>query len=366
MNSKIIAVDFDGTLCENKWPEIGEPNEELIEYLCDRQKNGDKLILWTCRADEKLQKAVEWCEDKGLVFNAVNENLPEIIESFGSDTRKIFANEYIDDKNRNIASCHEKSNMELWAEREVRIACEWEAPDRKPDEWDYSCACYESALKAFRSLCEDGHSGFSIGMTKYILNRLIEAKPLTPIEDTENEWSDISERGGLRGEIENYQCRRMSSLFKYAYADGTVEYRDVNRFRGVNVDNPNVSYHSGLIDRVMEEKFPITMPYFPESKPFCVYCEEFLTDRKNGDFDTVGILYVVKPDGERIEINRYFKEGEKDFIEIDSCEYEMRREMYQEFLENLKKEQNKDCHGCFGAADNSCKRCLEENQHESE
>lgn len=102
----------------------------------------------------------------------------------------------------------------------------------------------------------------------------------------------------------------------------------------------DISYHSGLIDRVMEEKFPITMPYFPESKPFRVYCEEFLTDRKNGDFDTVGILYAIKPDGERVEINRYFREGEKDFIEIASCEYEMRRKMYHELLENLKKEKN--------------------------
>ena len=97
--AKIIAVDFDGTLCENKWPEIGAVNEELIEYIRDRQKNGDKLILWTCRVDDMLQKAVEWCRKQGLIFDAVNENLPEIIDNFGSDTRKIFANEYIDDRN---------------------------------------------------------------------------------------------------------------------------------------------------------------------------------------------------------------------------------------------------------------------------
>lgn len=342
MNSKIIAVDFDGTLCENKWPEIGEANEDMIYYLRKRQAEGGKLILWTCRVGDMLQKAVNWCYNHGLFFDAVNENLPEIIESFGSDTRKIFANEYIDDRNRLISSCREKSNMELWAEREIEIACKHEAPARKPGEWDYGCACYESALKAFQSLCEDGHSGFSIGMTKFILNRLIEGKPLTSIEDTEDAWSDIADRSGLRGEIANYQCRRMNSLFKYVYADGSVKYRDINRFCGVNMDNPNVSYHSGLIDRVMEEKFPINMPYFPESKPFRVYCEEFLTDQKNGDFDTVGILYVIKPDGGRVEINRYFKEGEKDFIEIASCEYEMRRQMYHELLENLKEEKSEN------------------------
>ena len=342
MNSKIIAVDFDGTLCENKWPEIGEANEDMIYYLRKRQAEGDKLILWTCRVGDMLQKAVNWCYNHGLFFDAVNENLPEIIDSFGSDTRKIFANEYIDDGNRLISSCREKSNMELWAEREVEIACKHEAPDRKPGEWDYGCDCYESALKAFQSLCEDGHSRFSIGTTKFILNRLIEGKPLTSLKDTEDAWSDIVDRSGLRGEIANYQCRRMSSLFKYVYADGSVKYSDINRFCGVNMDNPNVSYHSGLINHLMEEQFPITMPYFPESHPFRVYCEEFLTDQKNGDFDTVGILYVIKPDGGRVEINRYFKECEKDFIEIDSCEYEMRRQMYHELLENLKEEKSEN------------------------
>lgn len=50
MDNKIIAVDFDGTLCENQWPEIGEPKKEVITYLKERQTAGDKLILWTCRA----------------------------------------------------------------------------------------------------------------------------------------------------------------------------------------------------------------------------------------------------------------------------------------------------------------------------
>ena len=324
MNSKIIAVDFDGTLCENDWPEIGRPNEELIEHLLERQKNGDKLILWTCRIDEMLQEAVTWCKENGLIFDAVNENLPEIIKNFGSDTRKIFANEYIDDRNRDILSCHKKSSMELWAEREVENACKNEAPDRKPGEWDYGCACYESALKAFKSLCEDDHSGFSISITKNILNRLIEMKPLTPIEDTKDIWKySFSRDDGTKV----YQCERMSSLFRNVLPDGTVTYDDIDRFYCVNVDNQSVSYHSGLVDRIMNEKFQITMPYFSGRKPFYVYCEEFLTDQNNGDFDTVGILYVVKPDGKRVEINRYFKEDNGIFVEIASDEYEMRKKI---------------------------------------
>ena len=99
MDFKIVAVDFDGTLCENKWPEIGEANKEMITYLKDRQANGDKLILWTCRVGDILKNAVDWSAEQGLIFDAVNENLPEIVASFGTDTRKIFANEYIDDRN---------------------------------------------------------------------------------------------------------------------------------------------------------------------------------------------------------------------------------------------------------------------------
>lgn len=325
MENNIIAVDFDGTLCENKWPEIGMPNEELIEYLKKRQTNGEKLILWTNRVGNRLDEAVKWSAEKGLVFDAVNENLPEIVEAFGVDSRKIFANEYIDDRNRSIGSCREKSSIERWAENEVAIACCREKPDRKDGEWDYGCACYESALKAFHSLCEDGHSRFSIGLTKAILNRLINNKPLLPIEDTNEVWSDISDMSGLKGEECNYQCKRMSSLFKYVYADGTVKYRDVDRYHGVNINCPDAPYHSGLIDTVMDELYPITMPYMPADRAYKVYTEEFLVDPKNGDFDTVGILYVITPSLERVEINRYFKEAPNGFAEIDEAEYVKRK-----------------------------------------
>lgn len=97
MESKIIAVDFDGTLCTNCYPAVGFPNWVVIDYCKAQKAHGAKLILWTCRSGAILDAAVSWCKEQGLTFDAVNENLPEIIEAFGSDTRKIFANEYIDD-----------------------------------------------------------------------------------------------------------------------------------------------------------------------------------------------------------------------------------------------------------------------------
>jgi len=99
MDYKIIAVDFDGTLYKDKGSEAGEPNMELITYLKHRQDKGDKLILWTCRCNEKLQQAVAWALQQGLIFDAVNDDLPEVVERWGKDNRKIYANEYVDNSN---------------------------------------------------------------------------------------------------------------------------------------------------------------------------------------------------------------------------------------------------------------------------
>ena len=95
---KTIAVDFDGTLCYSKWPELGEPNKPLIQYLKAWRDQGNKLILWTCRAGEALDNAVSWCRDQNLEFDAVNDNLPEIIEMYGNNSRKVSCDFYIDDR----------------------------------------------------------------------------------------------------------------------------------------------------------------------------------------------------------------------------------------------------------------------------
>lgn len=94
----IIAVDFDGTLCQNRWPEIGAANHEVIRALIRRQIDGDKVILWTCRCGPMLDAAVDWCRSRGLIFDAINANLPENIEKYGNDCRKVYAHEYWDDK----------------------------------------------------------------------------------------------------------------------------------------------------------------------------------------------------------------------------------------------------------------------------
>ena len=99
----IIAIDFDGTIIkENKWPDVnGEADKWLIENMKRERRHGNKVILNTCRTGEHLEEAIKFCKSYGLEFDAVNENLPEIIEAYGSDTRKISADIYIDDH-----ACH--------------------------------------------------------------------------------------------------------------------------------------------------------------------------------------------------------------------------------------------------------------------
>ena len=92
------AVDFDGTLCKNAYPEIGAPNMELIDRLKICRRFGAKLILWTCREGELLTRAVEFCRCYGLEFDAVNDNTEELKKAYGTNPRKIGADYYIDDK----------------------------------------------------------------------------------------------------------------------------------------------------------------------------------------------------------------------------------------------------------------------------
>lgn len=95
--AEVYAVDFDGYLCDVAWPGIGAPHLGVIEHYKELRRAGNKLILWTCREGEMLQKAVDWCAKHGLYFDAWNDNLPERIALYGTNSRKISADHYGDD-----------------------------------------------------------------------------------------------------------------------------------------------------------------------------------------------------------------------------------------------------------------------------
>ena len=94
----IIAIDFDGTLVEDCFPNIGKKRIRVWEEAFKAKKEGKKLILWTSRDHQNLQDAVKYCSSEGLEFDAINENISEVQQLFNNDTRKVYANEYWDDK----------------------------------------------------------------------------------------------------------------------------------------------------------------------------------------------------------------------------------------------------------------------------
>jgi len=97
IDSKTIAVDFDGTIVENKYPDIGKPMPFAFETMKMLQSDGHRLILWTVRAGKNLQEAVDFCRKNGIEFYAVNESFPG--ESKKIHHRKINVDLFIDDRN---------------------------------------------------------------------------------------------------------------------------------------------------------------------------------------------------------------------------------------------------------------------------
>ena len=94
----VWAVDFDGTVSLGQYPNTGPVNLKLVQFLKKRRIMGDKLILWTCREGVSLQDAVDFCLHNDLEFDAINDNLPETREKYGSNSRKISCDYYIDDR----------------------------------------------------------------------------------------------------------------------------------------------------------------------------------------------------------------------------------------------------------------------------
>ena len=96
----IIAVDFDGTIVEHKYPSIGKEIPFAIETLKKLQAERHKLILWSVREGRLLDEAVQFCHERGLDFYAINRDYPE--EEKGQNnhySRKLKADLFIDDRN---------------------------------------------------------------------------------------------------------------------------------------------------------------------------------------------------------------------------------------------------------------------------
>jgi hydroxymethylpyrimidine pyrophosphatase-like HAD family hydrolase len=94
-----IAIDFDGTIVEHKYPEIGKEIMFAFQTLRALQEQGHQLILWTYRTGKELDDAVEYCRRNGIEFYAINSSYPEEVFDEDYDSRKIDADLFIDDRN---------------------------------------------------------------------------------------------------------------------------------------------------------------------------------------------------------------------------------------------------------------------------
>lgn len=94
----IIAVDFDGTLCINKYPEIGAPQPGAVKVMKELHDQGHYLIIWTCRTGKLLLEAINWLLGQGIPFDRINDHCPNNVAKYGDGGPKIYADVYIDDK----------------------------------------------------------------------------------------------------------------------------------------------------------------------------------------------------------------------------------------------------------------------------
>ena len=208
-------------------------------------------------------------------------------------------------------------SLKDWAKKEVEVACKRENPNWDGKSFDYGCSCYMSALKAFESLCDDGHSGYSFSVTRNILKKLLDNRPLTPITD-----EDFVNQTSIYDDKEEYQCPRMSSLFKTVYEDGSVEYSDVNRAYSFDAEFPDDTFTCGFDTNFLNKLIPITLPYDGTSTKYKIKVQRF--DTKDGA-EYRAILSITDPDGKVIPVDKYYRLGDKysEHKEIAKEEFEL-------------------------------------------
>lgn len=96
---KILVVDFDGTIVENKYPELGPLKTNVVEVLNRLYDEGYGILINTCRCQEFEHVAKKCLKNNGIKYHYMNCNFPHLIKHYGMDCRKLSGDIYIDDKN---------------------------------------------------------------------------------------------------------------------------------------------------------------------------------------------------------------------------------------------------------------------------
>lgn len=188
--------------------------------------------------------------------------------------------------------------MTDWAEKEIEIF--------KDGADGYMCACADSALKAYKTLSNDEHSGCSWEITKSILIKLMNGRPLTPI--TEKDFENVEPKPWTKKDLKLTQCPRMSSLFRHE-VDGKVTYSDVDRV--ISIDTKGHTWQNGFISNIVDKKYPIKLPYSGEK--YKAYIEDWYEDENGnkvdvrGEYNRLRLIKIVHPDGTVEEINKTYE-----------------------------------------------------------
>ena len=212
-------------------------------------------------------------------------------------------------------------NTYEWAQHEIEIACENERkqcqkePDYQEGNDDYGIMCYQAAGELLKVFEAQGHSGYSAQLVKQIFSRLVDGKPLTPVTDEDDQWTEYR---SIDDGIRRYQHKRMSSLFKHVNTDGKASINDIERVRIYDAEI-NEYYSLRFIDDLVNEIYPITFPYIGQKLVVNVW-------DISGEYTPYpDIMYVEKiqiDDTHDINIDRYFKRDEDhDWTEIDDHDF---------------------------------------------
>ena len=108
-----------------------------------------------------------------------------------------------------------------------------------------------------------------------------------------------------------------------------MKFTDVDRVYCIDIDRPTISWHCRLGDNIVDELFPIEMPYYPTKNPYKLYKEDLLVDPENGDYDTQGFFYLITPYGDKIDVNKFYKEQDGEWVEIGIEEYNNRKTKHE-------------------------------------
>lgn len=190
---------------------------------------------------------------------------------------------------------------------------EWSKKELKEISFPCNKKTNKLILKILKVFSKKGHSIVEKTILQNRINRLLDHKPLTAITEENADWA--------KQENNTFQSRKYPTLFKIVHNDGTITYRDVDRTTCYD----GKTYWEGSDCKIIDEMFPITLPYYPPNQKFKLRCEEFLYDEKEGDYDTKGYLYVITPSDEVATINKYYKFIGEDRFEITKDEYEQRK-----------------------------------------